>query len=71
LETGETIAHEPVVMPKGSWQKPLSEDELREKFMDCAAIGLGQEQASSLFERLAGLDRLGSLRELPLVVPLV
>jgi 2-methylcitrate dehydratase PrpD len=68
LETGETIAHEPVVMPKGSWQKPLSEDELREKFMDCAAIGLGQKQAASLFERLAGLDRLGSLRELPLVV---
>ena len=36
--------------------------------MDCAAIGLGQKQAASLFERLADIDRLGSLRELPLVV---
>ncbi len=67
LDAGETLAHEPVVYAKGSWQKPLSEDELREKFLDCAASALAPAQAAMLFDRLAALDRLDSLRALPLV----
>jgi hypothetical protein len=67
LSNGTTLAHEPIARPKGSWQKPLSEDELREKFMDCAGTALSDAQAALLFERLAALDRLDSLRELPLV----
>ena len=67
LESGATLEHAPVVHPKGSWQQPLSEDELREKFLDCAGRGLAPAQAATLFERLAALDRLESLRELPLV----
>ncbi len=67
LASGETLEHAPVVHPKGSWQQPLSEEELREKFLDCAGRGLPPGQAERLFERLASLDRLETLRELPLV----
>jgi hypothetical protein len=67
LSNGETLAHEPIARPKGSWQKPLSEDELREKFLDCAGTALTDAQAALLFERLTALDRLDSLRDLPVV----
>jgi 2-methylcitrate dehydratase PrpD len=66
LRTGETLAHAPVTRPKGSWQKPLSENELHEKFMDCAGTGMPEAKAASLFERLGALDRLANLRDLPL-----
>src|SRR5262249_32609470 len=67
LKSGETITHPPVTRPKGSWQKPLSDDELRDKFTDCAKIGLGQQGADSAFRRMNGIERLASLRDLPLV----
>jgi len=66
LRTGETLAHAPVTCPKGSWQKLLSENELHEKFMDCAGTGMPEAKAASLFERLGALDRLANLRDLPL-----
>ena len=44
LKSGAEIAHEPVVRPKGHWQKPLSEAELREKFLDCTDTRLGKKQ---------------------------
>jgi 2-methylcitrate dehydratase PrpD len=50
LRTGKTLAHAPVTRPKGSWQKPLSENELHEKFMDCAGTGMPEAKAASLFE---------------------
>lgn len=67
LKSGETIAHPPVARPKGSWQKPLSEDELRDKFIDCAKIGLGQQGADAAFRHMNGIERVASLRDLPLV----
>jgi 2-methylcitrate dehydratase PrpD len=67
LKSGETITHPPVSRPKGSWQKPLSDDELRDKFIDCAKIGLGQQGADSAFRLMNDIERLASLRELPLV----
>jgi 2-methylcitrate dehydratase PrpD len=67
LKSGETIAYPPVARPKGSWQKPLSDDELRDKFIDCAKIGLGQQGADSAFRLLNGIERLASLRDVPLV----
>jgi len=67
LHNGEILAHEPVAQPKGSWEKPLTDSELREKFLDCASVGLSKKQAASLFDSLASLDRLSSLRELPIV----
>jgi len=67
LKSGEEIVHEPVVRPKGHWQKPLSENELREKFLDCTETRLGRAQAAALFEKLNNLEDVRSLRELPLV----
>jgi len=67
LKSGEQIVHEPVVRPKGHWQKPLSENELREKFLDCTESRLGRKQAEALFEKLNNLEDVTSLRELPLV----
>jgi 2-methylcitrate dehydratase PrpD len=67
LKSGEQLVHEPVVRPKGHWQKPLSENELREKFLDCTESRLGRAQAETLFERLNNLEDVTSLRELPLV----
>ncbi len=67
LKSGETLVHEPVVRPKGHWQKPLTEAELREKFLDCTEGRLGRRQAEELFEKLNNLEDVASLRELPVV----
>jgi len=67
LKSGQEIRHEPVVRPKGHWQKPLTEAELREKFLDCTEPRLGRKQAEALFEKLNALEDVTSLRELPLV----
>ncbi len=67
LKSGQELKHEPVVRPKGHWQKPLTEAELREKFLDCTETRLGRRQAEELFEKLNNLEDVKSLRELPLV----
>jgi 2-methylcitrate dehydratase PrpD len=67
LKSGREIRHEPVVRPKGHWQKPLTEAELREKFLDCTEGRLGRKQAEALFEKLNNLEDVASLRELPVV----
>jgi 2-methylcitrate dehydratase PrpD len=67
LKSGQTLAHEPVVRAKGHWQKPLTESELREKFLDCTESRLGRKQAEALFEKLNNLEDVKSLRELPVV----
>jgi len=67
LKNGTELKHEPVVRAKGHWQKPLTEAELREKFLDCTEGRLGAKQAATLFEKLNNLEEVASLRELPLV----
>jgi 2-methylcitrate dehydratase PrpD len=66
LTSGAEIAHAPVASAKGSWENPLSQAELKAKFMDCTQASLGENRAVSLFESLMGLERLRNLRELPL-----
>lgn len=66
LASGQVLEHAPVVHAKGSWQRPLSRDELKEKFMDCATRVFKQAQAADLFEQLWNLEELGSLRSLRL-----
>src|SRR5262249_56682166 len=67
LRNGKPLVHEPVTHAKGSWQKPLTDAELRQKFLDCAGVGLSKKQAVSLFDSLSSLERLSNLRELPVV----
>ena len=66
LASGEVLEHVPVVHAKGTWQQPLSRDELKDKFMDCATRVFNRSQAADLFEQLWNLEKLGSIRSLPL-----
>jgi 2-methylcitrate dehydratase PrpD len=66
LGSGETIAHPPVTHARGSWDNPMSAEELRAKFMDCTENALGGNRAASLFAALMDLHDAPDLRELPL-----
>lgn len=66
LASGEVLEHAPVVHAKGSWQRPLSRDELQDKFMDCATRVFKQGHAAALFEQLWNIEDLGSIRSLRL-----
>lgn len=66
LTSGEVLEHAPVVHAKGSWQRPLSRDELQDKFMDCATRVFKQAQAAALFEQLWNIENLASIRSLRL-----
>jgi 2-methylcitrate dehydratase PrpD len=68
LASGEILAHAPVVHAKGSWQRPLLRDELKDKFMDCATRAFKRERATMLFDQLWNLEELGSIRSLRLTV---
>lgn len=67
LRSGARIASEPVERPKGSWQKPLTAQELRDKFIDCATRALDEHTSTQLFEQLWAMTSLASVRDLPLV----
>jgi 2-methylcitrate dehydratase PrpD len=66
LASGDVLEHAPVAYAKGSWQKPLTREELQDKFLDCATRVLDKDQATELFEKLWSLEDLASLRELRL-----
>jgi 2-methylcitrate dehydratase PrpD len=67
MADGRRFDSEPVVYPRGSSRNPMSRDELRQKFIDCAQTRLPREQARQLFDQLANLEKAGGLRELKLV----
>jgi 2-methylcitrate dehydratase PrpD len=66
LVSGRVLEHAPVIHAKGSWQQPLSRDELKDKFIDCATRVFKPAQAAALFEQLWNLEELGSIRFLRL-----
>jgi 2-methylcitrate dehydratase PrpD len=66
LTSGEVLEHPPIVHAKGSWARPLTREELRSKFLDCATRGLSSDRAGMLFEQLCALEQLASLRSLQL-----
>jgi 2-methylcitrate dehydratase PrpD len=68
LASGQVLEHAPVVHAKGSWQQPLSREELKDKFIDCATRVFKRAQATALFDQLWNLEELGSLRSLRLTV---
>lgn len=69
LGSGATLEHPPVTHAKGSWARPLTEAELKAKFLDCATRRLAPEHAGRLFDALWSLDTADDLRELPLTAP--
>lgn len=68
LRDGRRVAHAPVVHARGSWQSPMSEDELEEKFLDCCHAHLSDDHAARLFRSLGDMPNLVSVREVPLTV---
>jgi 2-methylcitrate dehydratase PrpD len=66
LASGEVLKHAPIVHAKGSWQKPLTREELKDKFLDCATRVLSRAKAIALFDQLWLLEGVYSIRSLRL-----
>jgi 2-methylcitrate dehydratase PrpD len=66
LADGRVIEHEPVAFAKGSWKRPLTREELKEKFLDCATRRFDRGHAEALFDQLWNIADLASVRELAL-----
>ncbi len=64
LRDGRTLESTPVRWAKGHAKRPLSEDELREKFLDCAQPALGEPQALAWWRSLMAFES-GGVRSLP------
>jgi 2-methylcitrate dehydratase PrpD len=61
---GHLLSSDPVVHAKGSMQRPLSRNELREKFDDCLGDQFGANSKASSFEKLMTLERLNGTADL-------
>ncbi|RWH72920.1 MmgE/PrpD family protein [Mesorhizobium sp.] len=66
LRSGAVLSHPPVTHAKGSWEKPLSVDEHREKFIGCVTPTLGESRTHELWTALQALDQLPTLGGLPM-----
>jgi len=64
LRSGDVLDHEPVIYARGSWRKPLSRPELKNKFLDCVASSLSPTLAEELFNQLCSLEDSASIRHL-------
>lgn len=53
MRGGERIASEPVARPKGHAQRPLTDDELAAKFLDCAVPSVGEAAAQAWWRALS------------------
>jgi 2-methylcitrate dehydratase PrpD len=67
MRDGTTLEKQ-VDISRGNPEVPLSADDLQRKFEDCARFALSREEVRSAVDRLAGLDRLKSIRELTSVL---
>jgi len=65
LEDGRRLDSGEIRFARGHAMQPLKDEELKAKFLDCAA-GIGEIEAVALYERLGRLGELGSLRNLRL-----
>jgi len=63
LHDGQTMARR-VDVPKGDPRRPLTWDEIRSKFQDCASLVLQPEEAAEVVEACAKLEDLQSASEL-------
>ena len=61
---GQILNSGPIVHAKGSMQKPLSRDELRDKFIDCLGDQFDDKAKSGSFDKLMSLERLKGTADL-------
>ena len=67
LDDGTALESEPVHRYRGHGQNPLSQDELRAKFMNCATVtgAVPEDAAADLYECLWRLEELSGVVEIP------
>jgi 2-methylcitrate dehydratase PrpD len=63
LEDGRKLASQ-IDYPKGSIQNPMSDDELRNKFMSLAEPVLGEGRAAELADKAMNVEQVGSVADL-------
>ena len=66
LADGTALESEPVHRYRGHGQNPLSPEELRAKFMDCATVtgAVPDDVAADLFECLSRLEEVSGVSEI-------
>ena len=64
MRGGTVIDSAPVARALGSAQRPISADALKQKFVDCFAMGAPDVDASTVFDTLQALEDLPSVRTL-------
>ena len=68
LDDGSAVSSPQLRRPKGHADLPLSTEELRAKFMGCAAHGgAGTVDAGRLFEAMQRIDKLAGPRDIPVI----
>lgn len=64
MSDGRRLSQRVAHMPGRGPLHPMTREELRDKFMDCATRVLPVPRAQQLFDRLGGLEQVASVREL-------
>ncbi|MEX0343907.1 MAG: MmgE/PrpD family protein [Rhizobiaceae bacterium] len=67
LDDGTTISSDEVTRWRGHAERPMSEEELRDKFLDCAGQAIQSGVAEALFDQLADLGNLTGTGDLPIL----
>lgn len=61
---GQVFDSGPIVHAKGSMQRPLSRNELQDKFIDCLGDDLAAKAKTNTFEKLMNLERVNGATDL-------
>lgn len=69
LKDGSTVSSREVTRWRGHAENPMTTDELKAKFMDCATRQLDEPAAEALFDLLHNIEELPSCDALPVVTP--
>lgn len=57
-----TVRRGETTVPRGDCSNPLSDDELEAKFLECAALALGESSAAETLELIRKIERLPDVR---------
>ena len=69
MADGRVISGPEVTRWRGHARNPMTADELKAKFMDCAARRIGTAEAGALFDQMRAIAALRSVRDIPVIAP--
>lgn len=67
MDDGSVLTSDEVERWRGHGANPMSREELRAKFMDCAIRGTSERQAAGYFDALFDVAGLGSINDIPVL----